>query len=246
MNRITETVKHLIIINALLFLVAKFVYPPLQDLFALYFPQNPNFGFWQYITHMFMHSQVSLMHIGFNMFGLWMFGSPLEQMWGRNKFLFFYFSAGIGAGLIYSAVNYFQFSTAFNTLIEMGLSNQEVQNILTTGSYNSEILSQISEKRLTTFYQIFNTPAVGASGALYGIIVAFGMSFPDSKMALIFFPVPIAAKYFIPLLLLGGLFFGVFNAPGDNTAHFAHLGGALVGFLIMMYWKQNQFKRWDR
>ena len=114
MTRITETVKHLIIINALLFLVAKFVYPPLQELFALHFPQNPDFGLWQYVTHMFMHSQQSFMHIAFNMFGLWMFGSPLEQMWGRNKFLFFYFSAGIGAGLIYTAVNYFQFSTAFN------------------------------------------------------------------------------------------------------------------------------------
>ena len=249
MNKITDTVKHLIIINALLFIVAKFVYPPLQDLFALYFPQNPNFGFWQYVTHMFMHSQTTYMHIVFNMFGLWMFGSPLEQMWGRNKFLFFYFSAGLGAGLIYTAVNYLQFNNAFNDLINIGLQNNDIQNILLTGQYNPDIIEQISKEKLFNFYQTYNTPAVGASGAIYGILVAFGMSFPDSKLALIFFPVPVAAKYFIPVLIGIDLFsgltgFSIFGA--GNVAHFAHVGGALVGFLIMLYWKNNQFKRWDK
>jgi len=249
MNKITDTVKHLIIINALLFVAAKFAYPPLQDLFALYFPQNPNFGFWQYITHMFMHSQADFMHIAFNMFGLWMFGSPLEQMWGRNKFLFFYFSAGIGAGLIYTAVNYFQFNSAFDDLVKIGLNDSQIQNILSTGEYNPDIIGQISKEKLFNFYQTYNTPAVGASGALYGVLAAFGMSFPDSKLALIFFPVPIAAKYFIPVLIGIDLFsgltgFSIFGA--GNVAHFAHVGGALVGFLIMLYWKKNQFKRWDK
>jgi membrane associated rhomboid family serine protease len=248
MNKITDTVKHLIIINVLLFLVAKFVYPPLQDLFALHFPKNPDFGYWQYLTHMFMHSQQTFMHIAFNMLGLWMFGSPLEQMWGRNKFLFFYLSAGLGAGLIYTAVNYFQFNSIYNDLINLGLQDSSIQNILSTGSYNSDILGQVSEKKLSTFYHIFNTPAVGASGAIYGILVAFGMSFPNSKLALIFFPVPIAAKYFIPVLIAIDLFSGVtgFSIFGAGVAHFAHVGGALIGLLIMLYWKQNQFKRWDR
>jgi len=248
MNKITDTVKHLIIINALLFLVAKFVFPPLQDLFALHFPKNPDFGYWQYFTHMFMHSQQSYMHIAFNMFGLWMFGSPLEQMWGRNKFIFFYLSAGLGAGLIYTAVNYFQFNNAYNELINLGLQDSSIQNLLSTGSYNSDILGQISEKKLSSFYHTFNTPAVGASGAIYGILVAFGMSFPNSKLALIFFPVPIAAKYFIPVLIAIDLFSGVtgFSIFGAGVAHFAHVGGALIGLLIMLYWNQNQFKRWDK
>lgn len=248
MNKITDTVKHLIIINALLFVVTKFVFPPLQDLFALHFPQNPNFGYWQYFTHMFMHSQQSFTHIAFNMFGLWMFGSPLEQMWGKNKFIFFYLSAGLGAGLIYTAVNYFQFNNTYDDLINLGLQDSSIQNILSTGKYNSDILAQISEKKLSNFYHIFNTPAVGASGAIYGILVAFGMSFPDSKLALIFFPVPIAAKYFIPVLIAIDLFSGVtgFSIFGAGVAHFAHVGGALVGLIIMMYWKQNQFKRWDK
>ncbi|WP_117884068.1 rhomboid family intramembrane serine protease [Aureibaculum luteum] len=248
MGKITDTVKHIIIINVLLFLVAKFAYPPLQDLFALHFPTNPAFGIWQYVTHMFMHSQQSLMHIGFNMLGVWMFGSPLEQLWGRNKFIFFYFSAGIGAGLIYSAVNYFQYTSIYNDIISMGFSSADIQNLLDTGGSSSGIFDKFSQEELLKFYRLYNTPAVGASGALYGVLVAFGMSFPNAKLALIFFPVPIAAKYFIPVLIALDLFSGLtgYSIFGDGVAHFAHVGGAIVGLIIMLYWKKNQFKRWDK
>ncbi|NNC70896.1 MAG: rhomboid family intramembrane serine protease, partial [Flavobacteriaceae bacterium] len=155
---------------------------------------------WQFVSHMFMHGNT--IHIIFNMYALWAFGSPLEQMWGRNKFLFFYFSAGLGASLIYTLANYY------------------------TASYDSV--------------------AVGASGAVYGILVAFGMKFPNAKLALIFLPIPIAAKYFIPLILFGDLFFGFTSYSVGNIAHFAHIGGALIGFIIMMFWRQNQFTRWDK
>jgi membrane associated rhomboid family serine protease len=240
MNKITETVKHLIIINVLLFLVAKFVYPPLQDLFALHFPENPSFGFWQYVTSMFMHSQQSLTHLIFNMVGVWMFGSPLEQLWGRNKFLFFYFSAGIGAGLVYTAVNYFQFNTAFQELIQSGITSAEIYEAMDRSLvYQNEVLQKVNST--------YSVPAVGASGALYGVLVAFGMKFPNSKLALIFFPVPVAAKYFIPALIALDLFSGLtgFSLFGGGIAHFAHVGGALVGLIIMLFWKNTQFKRWD-
>ncbi|QCX38287.1 rhomboid family intramembrane serine protease [Aureibaculum algae] len=241
MGKITDTVKHIIIINVLLFLVAKFAYPPLQDLFALHFPKNPEFGIWQFVTHMFMHSQQSLMHIGFNMLGVWMFGSPLEQLWGRNKFIFFYFSAGIGAGLIYTGVNYFQYNMAFQELIQAGATSAEISGLMDiTKVYQNEALQTVNE--------IFNIPAVGASGALYGVLVAFGMSFPNAKLALIFFPVPVAAKYFIPVLIALDLFSGItgYSIFGAGVAHFAHVGGAIVGLIIMLYWKKNQFKRWDK
>lgn len=241
MGKITDTVKHIIIINVLLYLVAKFAYPPLQDLFALHFPENPDFGFWQFVTHMFMHSQQSLMHIAFNMFGVYMFGSPLEQLWGRNKFLFFYFSAGIGAGLIYTGVNYFQYNMAFQELIQSGATSNEILGLMDrTKIYQNEAMQTVNG--------IFSTPAVGASGALYGVLVAFGMSFPNAKLALIFFPVPIAAKYFIPVLIALDLFSGLtgYSIFGAGIAHFAHVGGALIGLIIMLYWKNNQFKRWDR
>lgn len=245
MGRITEAVKHLIILNIIFFAASAIVGPSLGNWLALYFPKNPNFGVWQFVTHMFMHG--GLMHIIFNMYALWAFGSPLEQMWGRNKFLFFYFSAGIGAGLIYTAVNYWQFNGVYGELINAGLQPADIQNILESGRYNTNLLSQISEKSLTEMYQIYNTPAVGASGAIYGVLVAFGMTYPNAKLAIIFFPVPISAKYFIPVLIALDLFSGVtgFSIFGGGIAHFAHVGGALIGFIMMKYWQKNQFKRWD-
>jgi len=246
MGRITEAIKHLIILNVILFAATSFL-PDINlgSYLALYFPQNEHFGFWQFVSHMFMHGGFT--HILFNMYALWAFGSPLEQMWGRNKFLFFYFSAGIGAGLIYTAVNYFQFNSIYEELINAGIQSSEIKNLLETGSYNTGILEHISEKRLTDLYQIYNTPAVGASGAIYGVLVAFGMSFPNAKLALIFFPVPIAAKYFIPVLIGLDLFSGVtgFSLFGGGIAHFAHVGGAIIGFLMMKYWQKNQFQRWN-
>ncbi len=247
MGRITEAVKHLIIINVIFFIAPQLM-PGLglQNLFALHFPMNPNFGVWQILTHMFMHG--GFMHILFNMYALWAFGTPLEQMWGRNKFLFFYFSAGLGSAAIYTLVNYLQFNSVYDQLVNIGLSSSEIQNILTTGSYNPQILDRISEESLATIYGTYHSSAVGASGAIYGVLVAFGFAFPNAKLALIFFPVPIAAKYFIPLIILGDLFFGLTGysiGSGPNVAHWAHIGGALIGFIIVWYWKQNQFKRWN-
>lgn len=243
MNRITDAVKHLIIINIVFFIITFVLKLSFSDSLALYFPENEKFGFWQYLSHMFIHG--SPMHIIFNMYGLWAFGTPLEQIWGRNKFLFFYFSAGLGAGVIYTLANYYQFNSILSQLSSLGLSELDIQNLLNTGSYNSSILESISERKLSEFYATYHTPAVGASGAVYGVLVAFGMTFPNSKLALIFFPVPIAAKYFIPVIILSDIFFGVTNYSVGNIAHFAHIGGALIGLIIMLTWKKNQFKRWD-
>ncbi|CAL2081966.1 rhomboid family intramembrane serine protease [Tenacibaculum sp. 190524A05c] len=239
MNRLTTAIKHLIIINVILFFVPKLMGMDLTRILALYFPKNEYFGFWQYVSHMFMHG--SEFHILFNMYGLWAFGTPLEQMWGKNKFLFFYFSAGIGAGLIYSLVNYYQFNGFYEQLINSGLTVTDIQSILDTGKYNADII-QLTNKEMSEFYSLYHTPAVGASGAVYGILVAFGLAFPNAKLALIFLPVPIAAKYFIPLMIFGDLFFGVTKYSIGNVAHFAHVGGALIGFIIAWYWKKNQFK----
>lgn len=237
MGRITESIKHLIIINVILFLAPQFFKGiDLQNLLALHFPESPSFGFWQYLTHIFMHGSFS--HILFNMYGLWAFGTPLEQMWGRNKFLFFYFSAGIGAGIVYSLVNYYQFEAAFEHLIQMGATKSEIMELM-----NPTVMYK--DENLETVNRLYNTSAVGASGAVYGILVAFGLSFPNAKLALIFLPIPIAAKYFIPVIILGDLFFGVTSYSIGNIAHFAHVGGALIGFVIAWYWKQNQFKRWQ-
>ncbi len=262
MGRITEAVKHLIIINVILYIAPQMVDFDLQNLFALHFPKSPEFGYWQFLTHMFMHSQQTFMHILFNMYALWAFGTPLEQMWGRNKFLFFYFSAGLGAGFIYTLVNYFQFNSIYDQLVALGVNKNEIYQILNIRLYdiqvfrnecinilsnNSSLREVLDLQKLIEINSFYNSSAVGASGAIYGVLVAFGMSFPNSKLALIFFPVPIAAKYFIPALIALDLFSGVtgYSLFGGGIAHFAHVGGALIGFLIAWYWKQHQFKRWS-
>lgn len=241
MNNITDAIKHLIIINVIVFIAPQLLQSDFTNILALHFPKNEHFGFWQYVTHMFMHGGFA--HILFNMYGLWAFGTPLEQMWGKNKFIFFYFSSGIGAGLIYTLVNYYQFNSIFELFTQAGLTDNEVITILKEGSTNDlRVLGAISQQQFNEIFALYNTPAVGASGAVYGVLVAFGMYFKDAKLALIFFPVPIAAKYFIPVMILGDLFFGVTKYSVGNVAHFAHIGGALIGFIIAYYWKKNQFK----
>jgi len=237
--KLTEAIKHLIIINVIMFIIPMFLHLDLTTIFALYFPKNEHFGVWQYVTHMFLHG--SFYHILFNMYGLWAFGTPLEQIWGRNKFLFFYFSAGIGAGIIYTLANYYQFNVIYEQLISMGISPEEIHTILTSGRYNDSIIT-LSNQTMSEFYSLYNSPAIGASGAVYGVLVAFGLYYPNAKLALIFFPVPIAAKYFIPLIILGDLFFGVTKYSIGNIAHFAHVGGAIIGFIIAWYWKKNQYR----
>jgi len=244
MGRISETIKTLIIVNVIFFIGSSFLGDVAYKLFALFFYENPNFRFWQPLSHMFMHG--GIMHILFNMYALWAFGSPLEQIWGRKKFLFFYFSAGLGAALIHTAANYYQVNSATDVLLNAGMSSTEITNMLVTGQYNSGVLSSVSTEIIQSAYNSFNTPAVGASGAIYGILVAFGMMFPNAELMLIFFPVPIKAKYFIPLLLIGDLFFGISGAA-TGVAHFAHIGGALFGFIMAYYWKKNSFDshRWN-
>lgn len=241
MNRLTDAIKHLIIINIIVFVAPQLLQLDFTNILALHFPKNEHFGFWQYATHMFMHG--SFAHILFNMYGLWAFGTPLEQMWGRNKFIFFYFSAGIGAGLIYTLVNYYQFNAIYELFINAGLTNSEVMDILKTGSTNDiRVVNAITQTQFDKISMLYNTPAVGASGAVYGVLVAFGMYFKDAKLALIFFPVPIAAKFFIPAIIAFDLFFGMTKYSVGNIAHFAHVGGALIGFIIAYYWKKNHFK----
>ena len=253
MGRITETVKVLLIINVLFFIGTYLVggvdvgNNPVYRLFSLYYFQNDNFGVWQVLTHMFMHG--SFMHILFNMYALWAFGGPIEQMLGQKKFLFFYFSCGIGAAIIHSLVNYFNVQVGYNALLEAGMNPLDIQRLLETGQYSTSVLQSVSQDTLQDMFYAYNTPAVGASGAIYGILVAFGMLFPNVELFLLFVPVPIKAKIFIPVLIAIDLFSGItgYSLFGGGIAHFAHVGGALFGFIMMWYWKKNQFNqnRWD-
>ncbi len=247
MREMTETVKQLIIINIIFFIGTQLVGDVAYKFLSLYYPENPNFRFWQPLTHMFMHG--NFMHIFFNMFALYSFGVTLEQFWGSKKFLFFYISCGLGSALIHIASNYYFFHEGLNALVAEGINKNEIIQILGQEKFSSQWQEILVGSNFESFISAFVTPAVGASGAIYGILVAFAYMFPDAELMMMFIPVPIKAKYFVPAIVGLDLFSGVtgFSVFGGGIAHFAHVGGAIVGFLMMWYWKKNQFhsNRWN-
>ena len=250
--RMTDTVKQLLIINIIFFIGSQFVanaYP----LFSLYYPENPNFRIWQPLTSMFMHAPMpNLMHIVFNMFALVSFGAALEHYWGTKKFIFFYISCGLGAALLHIGVNYFTFHHVLNLLVENGQDKAEILKILAEGKYDTNWQNIIPLSDFNSLMGSYLGTAVGASGAIYGLLTAFAFMFPMAELGIMFIPIPIKAKYFVPGIIAIDLFLGfkgssLFGAGGTGIAHFAHVGGAITGFLMMWYWKKNQFNknRWD-
>lgn len=214
-------VKNLIIIN-ILFYVAQMIYDKdgsLTQLLALHPIESPYFRIYQVVTHMFVHAH-DFMHILFNMLSLWMFGRVIETYLGSKKFLTLYIISGLSAAALHLGIQYFVYD--FDALWA-----QAVQ-------YDPE--TQIDQIR-TILGPV--APAVGASGAVMGVLVVFGYLFPNTELMLLFFPVPIKAKYFIPGLVAIDLFGGIYRVPGDNIAHWAHLGGAVAGFIIVLYWNKT-------
>jgi membrane associated rhomboid family serine protease len=240
MKKFPPVVLVLIAINALVF-APSLLWPEIgrsiQSHFALYFPKNDDFRLIQFISYMFLHGNEA--HIFFNMFALASFGVPLTMIWGWRRFLSFYFATGIGAGIIYTVANYYQFSNAYNILIGAGFTDDSIKVLLESFKADPSLTSKVPEKVIKSLISVYHSPAVGASGAIYGILVAFGVLFPNAKLSLLFLPVPIAAKFFIPAVVLLDLFSGItgFSLFGAGIAHWAHVGGAAIGFLIMYYWK---------
>ncbi len=244
-SNIPTVVKNLLIINGLAFLAmyifSKGVNIPgigftridLNNLLGLYTPGSNHFKFFQYVTYMFMHG--NLTHIFFNMFAVFMFGRLLERVWGPQKFLFYYMVTGIGAGLLYVLVAFIRVKL-LSSLVHPELLSQiysEGRSILMN---NMNYKDSVAE----TLNNLINIPMVGASGAVFGLLLAFGMLFPDEQIYL-YMIVPIKAKYFV--MGYGGLeiFLMLQNNPGDNVAHLAHLGGMLFGFILIKYWRRKQF-----
>ena len=250
MDRITDTVKTLLIINVVFFVGSMLLSPGTADtLFALWFPKHPNFQIWQPLTHMFMHGGTS--HLFFNMFALYMFGSHIERALGQQKFLFLYFSAGFGAAALQILYTYYEFLPTYSLYIEQGMSSTDVIEFIKQAMSNGRypVYEGISAEATNKMFGAFATPMVGASGAIFGVLVAFAVLYPNLPLMLLFIPFPIKAKY-----LIGGYFLlDVYAAlTGNNiigpanTANWAHIGGAVVGFIIIWYWKKNSFndKRW--
>lgn len=245
MRNITETIKHLLIINVIFFVASLSLGDVMYDWFALHYPSNDNFQLWQPLTHMFMHGDLG--HIFFNMFGLYMFGTPIEQMWGRKKFIFFYLSTGFGAAALQLGLYYYQVSHVSDLLTSQGLAVTQITNFFNTRDLPFSIVEELGREKLLSGLSAFNGVMVGASGALYGVLVAFAFLFPNARLMLLFPPIPVKAKILVPILILGDLFFGFTSYSIGPIAHFAHVGGAITGFIMLWYWKKSQFdnNRWN-
>lgn len=221
-------VKNLLIINALVFL-AQYVFKQsstfsMENYFALHDVHSVFFKPHQLISYMFLHGGFD--HILFNMFALWMFGSTLENYWGPKRFLIFYLLCGIGAGLLHLGVLYFENEALIKNTYAQIASLSEADQLA----------------RLKYMYGRINTPTLGASGSVFGCLAAFGYLFPNSLIYLYFF-IPIKAKWFVILYGAMELFLGIQNSAGDNVAHWAHLGGALIGFLLVLYWNKTKRRK---
>jgi membrane associated rhomboid family serine protease len=239
-----NAVNGLIAINIAMYALAFIFSSPdsaldLYRAFALHYPANEAFYIWQPVTYLFLHGNFA--HILFNMYALFAFGRVLEQCWGTKKFLIFYFVSGVGAALIYTLVNAIQYNAIVDELARLGLSVQTVQDIV-SGQDQSRVLSELGEQRLHEYYSLYYSSAVGASGAIYGILIAFALIFPQAKLFLIFLPIPIKAKLFVPALIGVDFFFGVTSYSIGNVAHFAHIGGAIFGLLMILWWRYTRSK----
>ena len=227
----TLVVKNLLILNVLMF-VAQFSIPWVNEYLPLYTFSSPEFRPVQIITHFFMHSTSGFMHIFFNMYALVMFGSQLERVWGPSRFLFFYFVTAFGAAILHGLVIEWEVANLVAQLPEDVLA--EYKNNAELGSYPSEYIGIVQQ----IFYK-HTIPVVGASGAVFGLLAGFAYLFPNTELHLMFPPISVKVKWFVLIYAGIELYLGFANNPNDNVAHFAHLGGALFGFLLVHYWNKT-------
>jgi membrane associated rhomboid family serine protease len=220
LSNIPKAVKNIIIINALIMIMISLNREFMFEKFALFYPTSPFYHWWQTVTHMFMHGD--FWHLFFNMYTLFIFGSVLERVWGQRKFLTFYFVTGLGAAAIHTGVEWIQ-----------------MQNWV-------QQAAEGSQSALIAIHQLKMTPTVGASGAIYGVLMGYAMLFPDSIMTLLLPPVSMKAKWFVLIFAAIELYTGI-TGTGAGIAHFAHLGGLIFGFILIKMWKRNGnlYSRYD-
>lgn len=216
LSAIPPVTRNIIIINFLIWIISDLSHDFMYEKFALFYPKSPYFHWWQFVTHMFMHG--GFWHVFFNMFTLYMFGSVLERVWGPKKYLLFYFVTGLGAAALHTGVEWMQCL--------------HWEHIVNTGAAADAIAANRSIQALCM------TPTVGASGAIYGLLLGYAMLFPDSRMTLLFPPITLKAKWFVLIFAVIELLTGV-TGVGGGIAHFAHLGGMLFGLILILWWKKG-------
>lgn len=238
LQNIPPVVKNLIIINIIMLLLTYVMGGMNIDLtrkLGLFYIGSPQFKPFQLFTHIFMHGGVT--HLFFNMFALFMFGRILEQVWGSKRFFIYYFFTGLGAAFLHSFVNYIEAKALIASL-----TPEQIALVKSEGSAIFASRKNYAHAGMAALNALYNIPVVGASGAVFGVLLAFGMYFPNTQLMLLFPPIPIKAKYFVIGYGLLELYLG-FTQSNSNVAHFAHLGGMLFGFILIRAWrkKRNNF-----
>ena len=252
---IPPVVKNLIIINLILWLASvtleRFTLINLNDVLGMHYCAAQKFQAWQLLTYMFCHDTSSFGHVFFNMFALFMFGRVLEYNWGAKRFLIFYFVTGIGAGIVQQLFWQIEYGTLISAM-NQGIVENSGQALIPFKEtllrhfpgLQSFDLRSLDAMSISVMKMNFANSliTVGASGSVFGLLLAFGMMFPYQPIYLMFIPIPIKAKYFVIGYAVIELFFGVAHFSFDNIAHFAHLGGMLFGLLLILYWRKKQFR----
>jgi membrane associated rhomboid family serine protease len=239
-NNIPPITRNIIIINVIIFIITNLIFQEkLTGYLAAFYPFSPFFKSWQVITHMFMHGNI--MHILFNMFTLYSFGPILEQSLGNKKYLILYFLSGLGAFFLFNAWNFIEVQRFSAELQELGFNINAYlsgASVNFTGTQESIIKQKDLVENLNS---IMGTPMVGASGAIFGVVAAFATLYPDAKIGIMFIPIPVKVKYVLPIIVLGSVWLGVTGNAG-GIAHLAHVGGALVGFILAKIWKKHLYR----
>jgi membrane associated rhomboid family serine protease len=243
-RQITPVVRDLLIINVLFFVGTQFS-EQVSSALSLYYPTSEYFKPYQLATHFFMHANI--MHIAFNMLGLYSIGTMLEMVWGGKRFLMYYFICAMGAAAVHFIASYWQFSN-YEALANSYLAHPDIDAAIkfykeTGYILNVETPEMIQSQMFEIIEKQKNIPMVGASGAIYGLLAAVWFLFPDASFYVYFIPIPVKAKYLIPVILAGDLFLGFSRFGGDNVAHFAHIGGALVGGIVLFFWYKKSITR---
>jgi len=228
-------VKNIILINVIMLFADYTVQQAfginLSTILGLYFPKSELFMPLQLVTHMFMHGGV--LHLLFNMYALFIFGRVLEQVWGPKRFLAYYMICGLGAAFVHETVIFIQYEKVMSVI-----SSDQLEMVLNEGTRYFREGRVFTNEQMKELQFIFNIPTVGASGAVFGILLAFGILFPNTQLMLLFPPIPIRAKYFV--IAYGAIeFYLAFTRPGSSIAHAAHLGGMLFGYLLIRYWRKT-------
>ncbi|EGK00109.1 MULTISPECIES: rhomboid family intramembrane serine protease [Dysgonomonas] len=234
MSSIPVVTRNLLIINVLAYFATVMLKDivNLNNYLSLHYITSSLFMPHQIITYMFMHGGIS--HLFFNMFAVFMFGRVLETVWGPKKFFVYYIITGIGAAALQILVTYLRIKG-----IEESLSPDIVSQVQAGAT---SVMANVSDhEAIQNLFALINTPMLGASGAVFGILVAFGMLFPNAELMLLFPPIPIKAKWFVIGYGVIELSLGVVDRVGDNVAHFAHLGGLITGLIILLYWRKKGF-----